>query len=189
MDRSRTNSAVLVVLERSGRVPLHRQIATSIRDWTRRAAVAWVVAAALPCPRCRSWRLARRRGRGLPAAGSRGLSGEPGRRVHRWRLVRPHGRQSCAWPAPGRPESTSATTALTCPAFPGSRGCGRSAVRSRPRRMTSSATPWVTTKRAVSAGLCVSGGQHGGEPARPAGAPKPGKPCPGRPPGSRNRRP
>src|SRR5258708_14927079 len=54
MDRSRTNSAVLVVLERSGRVPLHRQIATSIRDWTRRAAVAWVVAAALPCPRCRS---------------------------------------------------------------------------------------------------------------------------------------
>src|SRR5260370_38010036 len=54
MDRSRTNSAVLVVLERSGRVPLHRQIATSIRDWTRRAAVAWGVAAALPSPRCRS---------------------------------------------------------------------------------------------------------------------------------------
>jgi len=35
MDRSRTNSAVLVVLERSGRVPLHRQIATSIRDSIR----------------------------------------------------------------------------------------------------------------------------------------------------------
>jgi DNA-binding transcriptional MocR family regulator len=32
MDRSRTNSALLVVLQRSEPVPLHRQIATSIRD-------------------------------------------------------------------------------------------------------------------------------------------------------------
>jgi GntR family transcriptional regulator/MocR family aminotransferase len=35
MDRSRTNSALLVELQRSGRVPLHRQIATSIRDSIR----------------------------------------------------------------------------------------------------------------------------------------------------------
>jgi GntR family transcriptional regulator / MocR family aminotransferase len=35
IDRSRTNSALLVVLERSERVPLHRQIATSIRDSIR----------------------------------------------------------------------------------------------------------------------------------------------------------
>src|SRR2546428_767912 len=35
MDRSRTNSALLVVLQRSERVPLHRQIATSIRDSIR----------------------------------------------------------------------------------------------------------------------------------------------------------
>src|SRR5258706_2152491 len=31
MDKSRTNSALLVVLQRSERIPLHRQIATSIR--------------------------------------------------------------------------------------------------------------------------------------------------------------
>ena len=30
MDKSRTNSVLLVVLERSERIPLHRQIATSI---------------------------------------------------------------------------------------------------------------------------------------------------------------
>src|SRR6266700_7740671 len=35
MDRSRTNSALLVVLQRSERIPLHRQIATSIRDSIR----------------------------------------------------------------------------------------------------------------------------------------------------------
>ncbi len=35
MDRSRTNSALLVALHRSERVPLHRQIATSIRDSIR----------------------------------------------------------------------------------------------------------------------------------------------------------
>src|SRR5260370_25845961 len=35
MDRSRTNPALLVVLQRSERVPLHRQIATSIRDSIR----------------------------------------------------------------------------------------------------------------------------------------------------------
>jgi GntR family transcriptional regulator/MocR family aminotransferase len=35
MDRSRTNSALLVVLQRSDPVPLHRQIATSIRDSIR----------------------------------------------------------------------------------------------------------------------------------------------------------
>src|SRR5229473_299176 len=35
MDRSRTNSALLVALQRSQRVPLHRQIATSIRDSIR----------------------------------------------------------------------------------------------------------------------------------------------------------
>ena len=32
---SRTNSALLIVLQRSERVPLHRQIATSIRDSIR----------------------------------------------------------------------------------------------------------------------------------------------------------
>ena len=35
MERSRTNSALLIVLQRSERVPLHRQIATSIRDSIR----------------------------------------------------------------------------------------------------------------------------------------------------------
>jgi GntR family transcriptional regulator/MocR family aminotransferase len=35
VERSRTNSALLIVLQRSERVPLHRQIATSIRDSIR----------------------------------------------------------------------------------------------------------------------------------------------------------
>src|SRR6266849_7926692 len=35
MDKSRTNSALLVVLQRSERIPLHLQIATSIRDAIR----------------------------------------------------------------------------------------------------------------------------------------------------------
>jgi GntR family transcriptional regulator/MocR family aminotransferase len=40
MDKSRTNSALLVVLQRNGRVPLHRQIATSIRDSIRAGRLA-----------------------------------------------------------------------------------------------------------------------------------------------------
>src|ERR1700693_6641834 len=35
MDRIRTNSSVLVVLQRDARIPLHRQIETSIRDSIR----------------------------------------------------------------------------------------------------------------------------------------------------------
>src|SRR5258707_8994237 len=40
MDKSRTNSALLVVLQRSERIPLHRQIATSIRDAIRAGRLA-----------------------------------------------------------------------------------------------------------------------------------------------------
>src|SRR5258707_12626248 len=35
MDKSRTNSGVLVVLDHDARIPLHRQIETSIRDSIR----------------------------------------------------------------------------------------------------------------------------------------------------------
>src|SRR5258708_39798883 len=35
MDKSRTNSALPIVLQRSERVPMHRQIAASIRDSVR----------------------------------------------------------------------------------------------------------------------------------------------------------
>jgi hypothetical protein len=93
MDRSRTNSALLVVLQRSERIPLHPQIATSIRDSISAGRLprgsslpsSHVLAADLlqqssvDAPRgCLAWRC----GRGLPAAGGRGLSGQPGRRVH-----------------------------------------------------------------------------------------------------------
>src|ERR1700759_1798524 len=35
MDKTRTNSSVLVALQRDARIPLHRQIETSIRDSIR----------------------------------------------------------------------------------------------------------------------------------------------------------
>jgi hypothetical protein len=48
VDKTRTNPSVPVVLRRDARIPLHRQIETSIRDAIRAAAAARLIPAAVP---------------------------------------------------------------------------------------------------------------------------------------------
>jgi GntR family transcriptional regulator/MocR family aminotransferase len=107
MDKSRTNSALLVEIQRSEQVPLHRQIATSIRDSIRSGQLPR--GSSLPPSRVLAADLGVSRGVVVEAyqqLSAEGIWPAKPAGTRRWRLARPRRRQRCAWLGLSRREST-----------------------------------------------------------------------------------